>query len=249
MTRPALSSPPAPNRLAAGAAVGPAPRPDGGFHHGRGRRTPADMLFAILVEARRGPIVHRKPHPCRLPPSRGWGMRADTTHACEVAGARRVVIIGCEHRLFVHTLSKNWAMTVRQTGWLQVHPSLGQKTENMIPYVASAVRPTWPRTPVAFQECRDAAVSWALRGGDRMRRLRGRPQGRAQAMAAYLDGRTDPHRRTRRSIINAPAGYRGMGSPGFAPVWRGIRYNWKGPPIKLPLRVPGSLSAQGAHTV
>ena len=51
-----------------------------------------------------------------------------------MAGARvrprRVVIIGCERRLFVNTRSKNWAMTVRQIGWLKVHLSLGQKTEH-----------------------------------------------------------------------------------------------------------------------
>jgi hypothetical protein len=245
MTRPALSSPPAPNRLAA-AAVDPAPHPDGGFHYGQGRqRTPADMLFAIRVERRRGPIVHRKAHPWRLPPSRGWGMRADATHACEVAGAGRVVIIGCEHRLFVHTLSKNWAMTVRQIGW--VHPSLGQKTENMIPYVASAVRPVWRRTAVIRRECRDGAHSWARRGDDRIRRP-GWPQRRAQAMAVCFEGRTNPRRQTRHSIIDVPAGYRGIGSRGYAPVARGVRYNWKGPPIKLPLRAPGS-RPQGPHTV
>jgi len=235
MTRSALSSPPAPTRVAAAAAVGPA---DGGFHHGQGRqRTPADRLFAILVERRGVPIVHRKAHPWRLPPSRGWGMRADATHPCEVAGAGRVVIIGCEHRLFVHTLSKNWAMTVRQIGW--VHPSLGQKTENMIPYVASAVRPVWPRTAVARRECRDGAHSWARRAWS---------QHRAQVTAACPDGRTNPRHRIRHSIINAPAGYRGVGSRGCAPMGRGVRYNWKGPPIKLPLRGPGSRPA-GPHTV
>jgi hypothetical protein len=173
-------------------------------------------------------------------------MRAATTHACEMAGAGRVVIIGCEHRLFVHTLSKNWAMTVRQIGW--VHPSLGQKTENMIRYVASAVRPVWPRTAVASRECRDGAHSWASRGDDRICRPRGWPQHRAQVMAVCLDGRTNPRHRIRHSIINAPAGYRGMGSRGSAPMARGVRYNWKGPPIELPLRAPGSRPA-GSHTV
>lgn len=190
MTRPALSSPPTADRApdARRATMDRAPRPDGGFHHGpRLRRRPAAMGLPAGA-----PIAHR------LPRAKGRGAG---TPAGSQAGAGRVIIIGCEYRLFVHTLSKNWAMTVRQIGWLILHPSLGQKTEIMIPCVALGLRSS-PR----------AAVTW---------------------------------RERRRFMNEAPAGHWDAGSPLRAPIARGVRYNWKGPPTKLPLRAPGSLPAQG----
>jgi hypothetical protein len=223
MTRPALSSPPTRDRVAHArrAAVDPAPRPDGGFNHAQGLwRMPADMLFVTRVGRRGGPIARRNAPPGRLPASQGWakGMRADTAHAWDEAGAGRVVIIGCEHRLFVHTLSKNWAMTDRQIGWLQVHPSHGQKTEKMTPpCIASGEKPLWPR-PLALRERGKGPPSGARRGDHgiwRPRRRPLRPTGRS------IDRVPHP----------APDGHWGAGGRVWAPVPRGVHYNWKGPPI------------------
>ena len=154
-----------------------------------------------------------------------------------MAGARvrprRVVIIGCERRLFVNTRSKNWAMTVRQIGWLKVHLSLAQKTENMIPSFASGVGLSWPW--VALRQGRNRTPLWACRGADRRDRglAKGSPLAVPQATGLRLRGKTGC--RTERSINNALRGHGGGARRVCAPVARGLRYNWKGPPIKLPL--------------
>jgi hypothetical protein len=247
MTRPALSSPPNRDRVAdtRRAAVDPVRRPDSGLNHAQGFwQRHVDMLFVTRAGHRGGPIGHRHAPPWRLPPSRGWakGMGADTAHAGDEAGAGRVVIIGCEQRLFVHTASKNWAMTDRQIGWLQVHPSLGQKTEKMIPWTS------WRRAAVALPE-RGAGPSSGAHGEG----ARGRPHGRPRAMGACLERQSNPGRRAGRSINRAThrvsGGRWSTGARVWAPVARGVHYNWKGPPIGLPLRVPGSRPGSESHTV
>jgi hypothetical protein len=230
MTRSALSSPSTPDRAAdvRRAALDRAPRPEGDFHDGPELRpTHAAMRFVTLRDQGGGPIAPRGP---------AEGAGADPP-AGTLAGAR-VIIIGCEHRLFVHTRSKNWAMTVGQTGW--VHPSRGQKTETMIPYVASRVR----SGPRAVASRRAGPPSGARRDDWGRGRPGRRPLTVIQAIVVGLEGQTYP-RRPGRSMNQAPAGYWGAGSPLCAPMARGVRYNWKGPPTELPLRAPRSLPTQG----
>jgi hypothetical protein len=199
-------------------------RPDRGFNHAQGLwRTRADRLFVILAR----PIAPGNAPFWRLPPSQGWakGLGGDTTHAWDEAG--RVVIIGCEHRLFVHTLSKNWAMTDRQIGWFQAHPSLGQKTEKMIPCIASGERSLWPPA-LALRERGEGPPSGARRGDHGLGRQHGRLRRRS----------------VNRVLPHAPGGHWSMGGRVWAPVARGVHYNWKGPPIGIPLRASGSPPAQ-----
>jgi hypothetical protein len=235
MTPTALSSPPTPDRAAdvRRAAIDRAPGPDPECHDGRDLRpTHAAMRFVILADGRGGSIARRGSF-------EGTGGRTPAEGQVDA----RVIIIGCEHRLFVHTRSKNWAMTVRQIGWLIVHPSPGQKTETMIPYVASRVR-SWPRAAVTRRERRQGIPSWVPLSD----RGRGRPRRRAltvaQAMVGRLEDQTNPRRPGRR-IDQTSAGSWFAGSPLCVSVTRGVRYNWKGPPTLLPLRAPGSPPGQG----
>jgi hypothetical protein len=197
MTRTALPSPPTPDRAA---------------DVRRGDIDRAAMQFAIFADLWGGPIAH------------GPAERVGADTPTGAWGGARVITIGCEHRLFVHTLSKNWAMTVRQIGWLMVHRSLGQKTETMIPYVA-CVR-SWPRAAVNRPE---RASSWARRGGDMGGRPRRHPLMAVRTIVARLEGRTNP-RRPRRSMDQGPASHWGAETPLHVMIVRGIRYNWKGPP-------------------
>jgi hypothetical protein len=231
MTRPVLTSPPTPVADAQCEAVCAAPHRERGCERGPGlRQTPTGLLFLILAADPRRPTAPRKGHVCGRPPPRGWRARP-----------RRVVIIRCEPRLFVNTLAKNWAMTVRQIGWLKVHPSRGQKTETMIPYVASGVWRSRPWATRAPRQRRNSAPLWACRGGD----LMDRPLGLARCpplavppvTGARLQGKAGRHPRTEGSInsINkAPGGRWGRGSRVGASAARGVHYNWKGPPITLP---------------
>jgi hypothetical protein len=231
MTRSAPTSPPTPVADAQRAVETTPPRE---CCPGQGRRRAhAGPLFAIREEDRWRPIAPRKGYPDGRPPRREQGSVAG-----ERARPRRVVIIGCEPRLFVNTRSKNCAMTVRQIGWLKVHLSLGQKTENMIPSFVTGVGLSRPWVGVALRQGRSRPASWVCRSGDR----RDRPLGIAkcsrsavpQATGVRHQGKTG--RRTGRSINNALRGHGGEGRRVCAPVARGVRYNWKGPPIKLPLR-------------
>jgi hypothetical protein len=228
MTRPALTSPPTPAADAQCDAAYAAP------HRGRDSppgqelpQTPAGLLLVILPEDQRRPSAPRHRRLYDRPRPRSWR-----------AGPRRVIIIRCERRLFVNTPAKNWAMTVRQIGWLKIHPSLGQKTETMTPSVASDRRLSRPRATLALRQPRKGARSWACRGGDPMDRPLGLAWCPPLAVAGTrLQGKADRRRRTAGSInsINkAPAGRWGRGSRACAPVARGVRYNWKGPPIGLP---------------
>jgi hypothetical protein len=230
MTRPALPSP-TPTADAQRDAVYAAPHRDRGSPPGRSRRQPpAGLLFVILTDDQRGPKAPRQEHLYGRPPARGWRV-----------GPSRVVIIRCERRLFVNTPAKNWAMTVRQIGWLKVHPSLGRKTETMIPSVASGMRRSRPWPTIALRPRRHSAPSWACRGSDPMYpplgqcpRLAVRP-----ATGTCLQVKAD--RRCRpggsiNSINKVPVGRWRRGSRICAPVARGVRYNWKGPPIGVPPR-------------
>ena len=231
MTRPALTSPPTPVADARRDAVCGERHRERGYEPGPGlRQRPTGLPFLTLADDQRGPTAPRKGVLCGRPLPQGWRARP-----------RRVVIIGCERRLFVNTLVKNWAMTVRQIGWLKVHPSHGQKTKTMIPSVASGVLRSPPWTTRAPRQRRNSAPLWAWHGGD----LMDRPFGLAQApplavrpvTGARLQGKAGRHPRTEESInsINkAPGGRWGRGSRVGACVARGIRYNWKGPPIELP---------------
>ena len=226
MTRSVLTSPPTAVADAQRGAIDAAAHRDHGTDPGQGlRQTPAGLLFVILADRQRRPTAPRKEHLYGRPPRRGWR-----------AWQRRVVIIRCERRLFVNTLAKNWAMTIRQIGWLKVHPSLGRKTETMIPYVAPSVRLLRPWAAIPFWQRR--TPSWVCRGSDPMYR----PLGLARcpslavppATGTCLRGKAGWRRRTENSINKALGGRRGRGSRVCAPVARGVRYNWKGPPIGLP---------------
>ena len=232
MTRPALSTAPNKDRVAdVRRSADCAPRPDRGFHRPKGlRRACAGRLFAVPADHRGGPIEPRDARLWCLPPRRGWakGMGGESAHAGAEAGAGRVVIIGCEQRLFVHTRPENWAMTDRQIGWL--NPSLGQKTENMIPCIGSAERPSRPRDG-AVRECGEGPHPWArpgVGGVGRGRRWR-HPLAVVQTTLAYLETGLRP--RIGRSINNASGGHwRSTEGRAWAPVARGVHYNWKGPP-------------------
>jgi len=223
MTRPALTSPPTPVADALRDAICAVPHrgspPGGGL-----RQTPAGLLSAIPADDQRGAARHGRP------PARGWRARP-----------RRVIIIRCERRLFVNTPAKNWAMTVRQIGWLKVHPSLGRKTDTMIPSVASGMRLSRPWATLALRRRHHSGPPRGCRGGDPMYRPLGLawypPLAVPPATGTRLQGKADRCRRTEGSInsINkALAGRWGRGSRVGAPVSRGVRYNWKGPPIELP---------------
>jgi hypothetical protein len=226
MTRTALSSPPTPNRAAdvRRAAIGRGP--DRAGHDGPDLRSADAAMRFVLADQCGRSIAH---------PGSFEETWADTP--AEGQADARVIIIGCEHRLFVHTLAKNWAMTVRQIG--MVPPSLGQKTETMIPYVASRAR-SWPQVAVTERERPGIPAPC---GGERGR---GRPRRRALMVAKAMVGRLEVQTRRRgRPMNQAPAGHWGAGSSLCVPVARGVRYNWKGPPTILPLRAPRSLPAQG----
>jgi len=229
MTRPALPSPPTPAADAQRDAVYAAPHRES--PPGRSRRQPpAGLLFVILTDDQRGPKAPRQEHLYGRAPARGWRV-----------GPPRVVIIRCERRLFVNTPAKNWAMTVRQIGWLKVHPSLGRKTDTMIPSVASGMRLSRPWATLALRRRHHSGPPRGCRGGDPMYRPLGLawypPLAVPPATGTRLQGKADRCRRTEGSInsINkALAGRWGRGSRVGAPVSRGVRYNWKGPPIELP---------------
>ena len=229
MTRPVLTSRPTPVADAQRDAVYAAPHRDRGSPPGRSRRQPpAGLLFVILTDDQRGPKAPRQEHLYGRAPARGWRV-----------GPPRVVIIRCERRLFVNTPAKNWAMTVRQIGWLKVHPSLGRKTETMIPCIASGIWLSRPRA--TLRQRRNSGPLWACRRGDPMDRPLGLawcpPLAVPPATGTRLQGKADRRRGTEGSInsINkALAGRRGRGRRVCAPVSRGVRYNWKGPPIGLP---------------
>jgi hypothetical protein len=232
MTRPALTAPPTPVADAQRDAVYAAPHRDRGSPPGGGlRQTPAGLLSVTLADDQRAAALQERLYGRPRPP--GWRVRL-----------RRVVIIRCERRLFVHTPAKNWAMTVRQIGWLKVHPSLGRKTETMIPSVGSGMRLSRPWATLALRQRRGP---WACRPMYCPLGLAWCPPlAVPPATGTRLQGQADRRRRTEGSInsINkAPAGRWGRGSRVCAPVSRGVRYNWKGPPIKLPPRAeidPGS---------
>jgi hypothetical protein len=217
MTRPAPTCPSTPVADAQRRAVYAAPHHDCGFSPFQGpRQTPGGRLFVTLADPQRKPTAPRKGHLYGWLPARGWRVRP-----------RRVVIIGCERRLFVNTPAKNWAMTVRQIGWLKVHPSLGQKTETMIPYVASGVRLSRPWPPIGRRQRRNSPLGLAQCP----------PLAVFLATGSHLQGKAGRRRRAERSInsINkAPGGRWGRVSRVCTPVARGVRYNWKGPPIGLP---------------
>ena len=242
MTRRAPTFPPA-AVADAQRAVCATPPCEGGPRQGLWRAQ-ARPHFAIRKGHRWRPITPRKGRLDGRPACQGR-----RSVAGERARPRRVVIIRCEPRLFVNTRSKNWAMTVRQIGWLKVHPWLGQKTENMIAFFASGAGLLRPWVGVTLWQGR--APPWGCGGGDRMDRPLGlaqcSPSAVAQTTRMRLRGKTGG--RTERSIDNAPRAHGGRASRACPPVVRGVRYNWKGPPIELPLRAPGSIPAQGSNTV
>ena len=186
MTRPALTSPPTPVADAQRDAVYAAPHRDRGSPPGAGLRpTPA----GLLPDDKRGAARQGRPYG-RHPP-RGRRMRP-----------RRVVINRCERRLFVNTPAKNWAMTVRQIGWLKVHPSLGRKTETMIPCIASGIWLSRPRA--TLRQRRNSGPLWACRRGDPMDRPLGLawcpPLAVPPATGTRLQGKADRRRGTEGSI-------------------------------------------------
>jgi hypothetical protein len=254
MTRPPLRSP------LASAALVDDPRPAARPALRRGRRLYDDgehplraPVTTLFVGHRTGPNARRHARELGLPLGRRWGRSVDADVArAWLEASDRAPPQGRRHgskrRLFVNTLAKNWAMTGRQIGWLKVHPSPGQKTENMIPYATSGVRPARPRADVVLRERRGGADPRARHGRDGVCLPLALPQV-ACGGCRTVEPETDTRRRTKRSVNCTPGGRGGRRSRVSAPAGRGLRYSWKGPPIKLPLRALGATPGSGPCTV